>query len=288
MKLQSRHRQAYGTFLIACGFVGSVAAQSVHNLDFLLTNPGFESGLAGWAYSGASVNPNTYLTDAEWNAQSWASSSPFYSDSQLATYYLGRPWGLNPDITHIDQSGVPGDLTTILAAAVGLNFVGSRQDGYSGHYLTGGGPGTPVTYYDTNFQLQQSVAGAFAAGDEFTLTLWSTRGRLNGDWGTENASSDGSASRLRVGLSRQTGLNAFSAPDVLEFTNWGVDGQWAWQTFRWTLSQATSYGVRLQITGINQNHDRFVAVDMGLIPEPGVAALGLLGGVALLRRRRNG
>lgn len=263
-----------------------LAAQGLYNLDLLLTNAGFESGLAAWSYSGAGVNPDTYLTNHEWSAQTWSNSSPFYSDAQLSSYYPGQPWGPNPDITHIDQSTVAGDPTTWIVAPVGLGFVGSRQDGYAGHYLTGGGPDTPPSFYDTNLQLRQDVAGSFAAGDVFTLTVWGVRGRLNGDWSTENANTSGSASRLRAALSRQTGANSFAAADVQEFTNWSSDGQWAVQTFRWTLTSPTTYGVRLQLTGSNHNHDRFYAFDIGQIPEPTALALIGIGAVSLLRRRR--
>jgi len=230
-----------------------------YNLATMVTNSGFETGLTGWSYTGAGVNPTTYLTASEWSTQTWSSSSPFYSDALLATYYPGRPWGHDPNITHIDQTGVPGDATVVIAAPNGAHFVGTRQDGYEGHYRRH--PSEPAQpaggVYDTNFQLRSDATpGTFLAGDTFTLKVWAVRGRTGQDWAQQNASSAGSASEVSVRLTGGT----FVTPSF-DFTNWAADGVWASQTFVWTLSANTS-SIRVQVTGQNHNHHRFVAADL--------------------------
>ena len=269
----------YGGLFLATAGIPSAFATS-YNLSGMLSNPGFESGLTGWTYTGAGVNANTYLTDPEWAAQSWSSSSPFYTDANLALYYPGRPWGLDPDITHVDQTGVSGDPTTVISAPVGSHFVGSRQDGYEGHYRRLGSepPQPPGGFYDTNFQVTSSnLPATFLAGDSFTLTVWAVRGRLWQDWGQENASSSGSASTITVRLTGGT----FVTP-AYDFTNWAADGVWAQQTFTWTLS-ANTPGIRVVITGQDKNHDRFVAVDCNHEPVLGTESR-TLGSIKALYR----
>ena len=123
-----------GTVALMLTFSDPFAEARNYDLESIAPNAGFESGLSGWAYTGAGINANTYLTLAEWSMQTGVSSSPFYSDANLAIYYPGRPWGLNPAIRHIDQSGIANDPTATIGAPAGFNFVGVRQDGYEGHY----------------------------------------------------------------------------------------------------------------------------------------------------------
>jgi hypothetical protein len=234
-----------------------------YSLAAVFPNAGFESGLTGWSYTGAGVNANTYLTNAEWSAGTWSSSSPFYTDANLAIYFPGKPWGLNPNITHIDQTGFPGDPTTVIAAAVGSNFVGSRQDGYEGHYRRAQSePAQPAGgFYDTNWQLTSSaIAGPFVSGDTFTLTVWGVRGRLGQDWGANNASTTGSASSLSVRLVGGTYVQAAN-----DFTAWAADGQWASQSMSWQLT-SNAASIQIRVTGQNSNHHRFVAYDAGQVP----------------------
>lgn len=258
-------RRTRAWFLLAVGVClavlgGQPAQAAQYNLLSLLGNAGFESGLTGWTYTGVGVNPTSYLTATEWSGQTWSGSSPFYTDALLGTYYPGRPWGLDPNLTHIDQTGVAGDPTVTIVAAAGLHFVGSRQDGYEGHYRRD--PGEPAQpaggTYDTNFQLTSDpITGSFLSGDTFVLTVWGVRGRLRQDWATPNASSVGSASKLTARLTGGT----FQAA-VFDFTAWAPDGNWASQTFTWQLNSNAS-SIRLVLTGQNQNHDRFVAADIG-------------------------
>ena len=242
-----------------------VASATSYNLESISPNAGFESGLTGWSYTGAGVNANTYLTNAEWSAGTWSSSSPFYTDANLTGYYPGKPWGLNPAITHIDQTGIPGDPTVVISAAVSARFVGSRQDGYEGHYRRlGSEPPQPAGgFYDTNWQLTSgSLTGPFLNGDTFTLVVWGVRGRLNADWSAENANSAGSASTLNIRLLG----GSYVAPTVA-FTSWAADGQWAYQTCTWQLTSNTP-SIQIQVTAQNKNHDRFVAYDAGQAPLP--------------------
>jgi hypothetical protein len=274
---------ALSTSVLSLALFSGASEAALYDLSNLLSNPGFETGLTDWTYTGAGVNSDTYLTDAEWTAQSWSSSSPFYTDAQLATLYPGRPWGLNPDITHEQQSTATSGPTTTITAAVGSNFVGSRQDGYQGHCEAGGSfCGSETAYYDTNFQLTQGSidngGAGFLDGDELTLTVWAVRGRLNaGDWGVDNNSSE-----LRARLTGG-GINLNQS-----FTGWANDGIWASQTFSWTLT-ADAANLTLKLTGLNSNHDRFVAVDLGPVPVPAAVWLfgsGLLGLVGIARRRK--
>lgn len=222
-------------------------------------NAGFESGgLTGWTYTNPQVNVNTYLTLAEWTAQSWSASSPFYTDAQLAGFYPGRPWGLNPNITHIDQTGFAGDPTTTLVAPVGANFAGSRQDGYEGHYRRDASePAQPAGgFIDTNWQITSgTIAGPFVSGDTFTLRVWGNRGRLKTDWAQNNANTTGSASTLNVRL-----VGGTYVTPAFDFTAWGPDGQWAMQVFTWTLTSGVA-SIRIRVTGQNSNHHRYVAYD---------------------------
>jgi len=250
-------------FLVLLAPVSALATN--YNLDNIAPNPGFESGLTGWSYTGAGVNANTYLTVAEWNAGTWSSSSPFYTDANLAVYYPGKPWGVNPNITHIDQSTVVGDPTTVIVAPAGTKFVGSRQDGYEGHYRRA--PSEPVQpaggFIDTSWQLTSTaITGPFVAGDTFTMLVWGVRGRLRDDWGVPNANTTGSASSLSV---RLVGGNYVA--NTVTFTNWAADGQWASQPFSWTLTSNTP-SIQIRFTGQNSNHDRFVAADSGTSPLP--------------------
>jgi hypothetical protein len=270
--------------LLLAGLVTASAQAASYNLNLILANPGFESGLTSWSYSGHIVNANTYLTTSEWAAQNWSSSSPFYSDAQLATLYPGKPWGANPAITHIDQGAPGGDPTTVIAAAIGSGFVGSRQNGYQGHCISAGSACGPASaFYDTNFQIYQTITGSFAVGDIFSLTIWGNRGRLT------SGSSAGS-SELRAAVCSQSNLNnPCSSSLVQSFTNWSTDGQWTSQTLNFTLtSVAASQDIRVQLTGINSNHDRYVAVDLGAqaVPVPAAVWLfsGALAAVGWLRR----
>src|SRR5262245_11624038 len=114
----------FATRLAAFAFLVCAVPAHATNYDLCTTylNSGFDSGgLTGWTYTNPQVNVNTYLTLAEWTNQTWTSSSPFYTDANLALYYPGRPWGLNPNITHVDQTGFAGDPTTTLVAPVGSN-----------------------------------------------------------------------------------------------------------------------------------------------------------------------
>ena len=296
MKIANASVAGAATVLLAGLSAGSAQA-ATYNLNVaLLSNASFESGLTGWGYSGQAVNTNTYLTNLEWANQTWTSSSPFagYTDAFLAANYPGKPWGLNPNVTHIDQSTIAGDPTTVIGAAIGSNFVGSRQDGYEGHCLVGGSVApcnTPTAFYDTNFQIYQAIAGSFAIGDQFSLTIWGNRGRLNADWSQENANTTGNASRITAAVCSQSTLsNPCASAAVQTFTNWGSDGQWTSQTLTWTLTAANAAGLRVQLTGINANHDRYVALDLGSpVPVPAAvwmfgSALGVLGWIRRARR----
>ena len=137
--------------LLAFGVLPAHATN--YNLATIVNNSGFETGLTGWSYTGHTVNATNYLTLSEWSLQTWSASSPFYSDAALAGYYPGTPWGRDPNITHIDQSTIAGDPTTVITAPVGSHFIGSRQDGYEGHYRRDvSEPAQPAGGdYDTNF-----------------------------------------------------------------------------------------------------------------------------------------
>jgi len=249
----------------------SSAHAATYALEALFANAGFETGLTGWTYTGAGVNANTYLTNAEWAAGTWSSSSPYtgYTDANLAVYYPGKPWGLNPNITHIDQTcvGCDPDPTVTLNAAIGTNFVGSRQDGYEGHYRRDPSepaqPSTPTTFIDTNWQLTSgAIAGPFTAGDKFTLTIWANRGRTKQDWGQQNGNTAGSASSLNIRL-----VGGTYSQQTFDFTSWAKDGQWAFQSITWTLTSSPA-SIQIQVTAQNKNHHRYVAYDAGPVVTP--------------------
>jgi hypothetical protein len=78
--------------------------------------------------------------------------------------------------------------------------------------------------------------------------------------------------------------NSFTA----NFTNWGSPGAWTSQTFSFTMPTNRAY-LSVTIAGLNNNHDQYVAWDVGTnqVPEPaGILLVGT--GLAVFLRRRRG
>jgi hypothetical protein len=115
------------------------------------------------------------------------------------------------------------------------------------------------------------VAGTFAAGTTFEVTVWANRGRLAG---ASTPEFDSAPSEVLVTF---FGWGAGSAPAInpntdnwsrspsvklqQAFTNWAANGAWASQTFAFVTTKELHY-VSLSIAGLNHKKASYVAFDM--------------------------
>jgi hypothetical protein len=208
---------------------------------------------------------------------------------------------VNPTINPLNPLLSNGSTLPALVAPVGNNFVGAINDTLNG---------------DQKGKLAHIVLpGTFNVGDTFTVTVWANRGRLgsnsntNSDFATVGASSQPTLDVRLLGFNSATAPTVTSADNwnatirlnsLNSFTNWPTTGagvgQWSFQTFTFTNTFATgplTY-IALTVAGQNNNHDQYVAWDIGPgapAPEPSscvLAGLGVIGfatGVRLRRRK---
>jgi hypothetical protein len=144
-----------------------------------------------------------------------------------------------------------------------------------------------------------AVAVAFGAGDSFQVTVWANRGRLGSNGNTNSAIAAGPQTVKVEFLT--WGAGSVPAVDInddwsrnpsfdvtQDFTNWAGPTQWASQTFTFSPGLGISY-LALAVSGQNNNHDQYVAWDIGPVPEPStvvLAGMGAAGGALVFLRRR--
>jgi hypothetical protein len=199
-----------------------------------------------------------------------------------ATYTSTVP--VNPMIEPLDPAFNDGTLLPALVAPVGDNFIGVEN---------------PTLNDDIKGKLaHDSVAGAFSSADEYVVVVWGNRGRLDSN-GNTTSTFPGSAPVINVQF-LTWGAGSVPTVDANDnwsrsptststlFTNWGDPGEWTSQTFTFTRVANFSY-LALAISGQNNNHDQYVAWDIGAVPEPSSVILAFIGAAAIcgaaVRRR---
>lgn len=198
-----------------------------------------------------------------------------------ASYIISVP--VDPFIEPLDPCCNDGTLLPALTAPAGIHFVGVTN---------------PTLTEDRKGKLaHDALAQSFASDTVFQVLVWGNRGKLDTN-GNLNPTFPGSSPQVTVQL---RGWGAGSLPTVnpandnwsrspaftqsLTFTNWGSPGDWASQIFTFTPGLAFEY-VTLSISGMNNNHDQYVAFDVASVPEVSSGVLLGLGLLGLAVRRR--
>jgi hypothetical protein len=242
---------------VLTGLIGVIASTRLLAADVssLFSNPGFESGnLSGWTVT--QPNTNNYVSS------------------------LSPP--VNPSIDPAD----PGNNPTLLTAPSGSFFTGLMEIGT---------PANDPAYKLSHDALSISVS----SGTTFQVTLWANRGRLEPfdapspspptatvkifGWTSSGAAPTVTASTDN--WSRSISWN----PAALSFDFTLVpDGTWAAQTFTFDpaasgIDAANLKYLSFSISGLNHNHDEYIALDVAPVPEPSTFALAAAGLAIWLR-----
>ena len=252
-----RHRVPAALLLGAIFFwLGKGASAATLDLASIIANPSFDAALVPVDWT--ATQPNT----------SYPSAVP-----------------VNPVINPVDPTLNDGTTLPALTAQFGPNFVGVRNP--------------PLTEDLKGKLVSNAIATSIAADAVLQLHVYGNRGRLdtNGNLNGEFPSA-ASAPRLRVQF---WGFGAGALPTVNDSDDWTrseaskitqtfdfsttAPGEWAQETFSFAPGVALDY-VAVALIGQNLNHDQYVAIDVGVVPEPATGLLVGLGLVFLSRRKR--
>jgi hypothetical protein len=148
-----------------------------------------------------------------------------------------------------------------------------------------------------------SLAAVYTLADSFQVKVWGNRGRLGTNGNTNSTFAGLNPTALPTLKVQFLTWGPGSVPTVdvndnwsrgpsfsstVDFTSWAGPTAWASQVFSFSPGLNISY-LALAVSGQNNNHDQYVAWDIGQVPEPSSLALAALGGVSLavayLRRR---
>ena len=181
-----------------------------------------------------------------------------FEDDSLADQWTATKKSTNYrlDAPVLDPVIVPKGKNEPLEAPAGYRFIGVSNPGDD----------------DVNGRLVHDVvAGPFLAGTRFTITLFGNRGRLSG-----------APSPLFPNVPSELTLQFFGwkvggypfvdpssdhwsrTPTIVvsrSFTNWAANGDWAVQTFPFTIDQTLQY-ISLSVTGKNHKAASYVAFDI--------------------------
>jgi hypothetical protein len=249
--------------LLAAGLVlaaAAVAQAAVIDLASILGNPSYEDDLVHSQWS--VTRPN-------------------------ASYSATVP--VNPAFTPLNPAFNDGTTQPAPSAPVGTNYIAVLN---------------PTLNDDIKGKLaHNALASAYTAADTFQVNVWANRGRLGSNGNTNSTFAGlnpGALPEVRVQL-LVWGLGSLPTVDInddwsrnpsfsqqLIFSDWAGPTDWAAQIFSFSPGVSVSY-LALAVSGLNNNHDQYVAWDIGPVPEPSSLALAALGGAALaalyLRRR---
>lgn len=199
-----------------------------------------------------------------------------------------NPVPVNPAFTPLDPAFNDGTTQPAPTAPVGTNYIAVLNPTLNGDYK--------------GKLAHDATSVSYSASDTFEVAVWANRGRLGSNGNTNSTFAGLNASALpsvRVqllawgpgSLPTVNGSDDWSRnpaySNVQTFTDWAGPTDWASQTFSFAPGISISY-LALSVSGLNNNHDQYVAWDIGPVPEPSTFVLASIGGAAaafVLRRR---